>query len=1651
MNEFHLLVNSLDDRLARLVVKDINMYPRSMQGMAQALFDLWKALIQSCSGTHLEDRVFRMRNALVFDPRKSIDDYIESVENYIIAHSTLIGKTTIGNREACFILREGLKRSHPRLYLDVCEKMDLDFLGLCVHIRSKATLYSELGLIPQVPLHDTPDIFFGSFKKPQTKGKGKGKGLPTVPPKLEPPSDHCWRCWSSDHPSWLCESTTITQFKNRCKVCGKKAHTSDHCPHAKNVTCTSCSKQHYYWMCPDFDCKSKLLKIGDNSSTQARTSSPVPGRSKQVGVIQLMSTISPSHYEFTISTAPLTRGVGKFDSESLNLLNTTDMTPTIPVASVPPTVLDCGFVCSNGTTQVRCLFDDGCDVDLLSEETLQDMLQVGYRLKLSELKDFETESIRLGDNHKIKVTRYGSTILCIPLANGQVWRGKVNFLVCPGLIYDYVVSRVTLSLATLNRHYTPGLITEKRPAVLSFNNIGLSSFSPKQFVDENSSPKSEQLSIPESMGSLPHEVPPVSAKPHDSDVFNHTLDLSANVNPTLRQAAISSLIPEVTCSWLNVPSGFSLVRTVKVDSWFCICVVEETGTSKQFYLVDVSDDFYDKLTKPTPTKRNSKWDNIHPKLFELKNSNPGKFSDGISLLNGFFNDGKLHECSPSSSATNFYCVLEPRTRPVFPFITVNKRTAPFLKTTNFSQNSIFSIIQRLRCYQHIETADISDAFMSIRLSDKLSSILVLDLRGVEVTGSPVDFAAFSFMPYGWSAAPCILECCMSDSMKQFKESILLDQIPGLPNRPTPDGAKIGIQSDTVSCDSPYADITGYMDDLTVKEVPFRLDEEKSILESLSPGVVVASDTCLLNPIMENCSTRNLNCKPSKIERITCSKTSDALGTHFFEYGSKMSYKKYHLLTHFPANLTYRNLLAYLAQLAPVVPELVPEFRLIQRNVLQKVIGLEVSSHYKSRNIKPQNASKTLRDEVWNTEVSPKLFSFATVFHHLCCSTYDSDFFVYRGLDLTLPISIYCDASSTCIGYYTMQNDRILWYNQNLVSKLSSSAIHINSKESLSIAYSLIDFVNRFRVANVKIPKVTVFNDSKTAVSIFRNLRVNSTASSDCIQRGLLTKIITHCTLILGEDFLRHHCSFVLISGTSNPADKLTRDSLTSDCLKYCESLCTDFENAELDTAPAPVSSTNFLLFNFCNFEPVSSLPLTPLTILRDTFSKTELVKYFNTDPTLPVLVKNFYILKLLFNFWKANKDSTSNFVSNFYIFAIDSYISELKSLRENCKSLYGHHIENFIVYRCSPESFTNSSECGRQLVLPEQNQPLKLFVAKRCHEISVHGKLHTTYSTMWRTFWCQKMKNICKKVCNDCEYCEILTTTKRSPYPSDIVREIPLNCFHSVSADLYGPLPLTKNQQVSEILLKTTKSTCPIPRFILTIYCFFSRFTTAIPVITSPSNGATAAAVRLAFLQFFSDKGYPNTLKIDNGSNLVTLTPWFEKCGITVIVLPPYTPYQNGGNERSHRELNKAIRLSVASGKSDWYQDLFDKILTLNTSKSNCPFSPAELVYKFNISLKNFQFVSTQRDLLVPYLSDSRIKSREAMLKKAPSKTTFEIGQFVRKFTPSSKYETTWSVPLKVLKINDDGSLLLSDKTRQNPMNVIPTKSLESTSPSNFW
>ena len=259
---------------------------------------------------------------------------------------------------------------------------------------------------------------------------------------------------------------------------------------------------------------------------------------------------------------------------------------------------------------------------------------------------------------------------------------------------------------------------------------------------------------------------------------------------------------------------------------------------------------------------------------------------------------------------------------------------------------------------------------------------------------------------------------------------------------------------------------------------------------------------------------------------------------------------------------------------------------------------------------------------------------------------------------------------------------------------------------------------------------------------------------------------------------------------------------------------------------------------------------------------------------------------------------------------------------------------------------------GMRIVVPLS---LRERVLELAHE--GHQGIVKTKDRLRSKVWWPNMNAMVERHCKKCLGCQAVTPVTTTPFVKTTT--MPTKPWRDLAADLMGPLPTGEN------LLVTVD--------------YYSRWI-EVDVVRNTSSGSIIRCLE----KHFTRHGIPETLRTDNGSNLVSheMEEFLDELGIKHKRTIPLWPRANGEVERQNKSLLKAMRAAHAEGKP-WQQELQKYLLAYrSTPHTTTGVSPAELLYGRKIRTKMPEFESTEEEEEIPGTTDQQARDQDAERKQ---------------------------------------------------------------------
>ena len=239
---------------------------------------------------------------------------------------------------------------------------------------------------------------------------------------------------------------------------------------------------------------------------------------------------------------------------------------------------------------------------------------------------------------------------------------------------------------------------------------------------------------------------------------------------------------------------------------------------------------------------------------------------------------------------------------------------------------------------------------------------------------------------------------------------------------------------------------------------------------------------------------------------------------------------------------------------------------------------------------------------------------------------------------------------------------------------------------------------------------------------------------------------------------------------------------------------------------------------------------------------------------------------------------------------------------------------------------------GMRIVIPVS---LRERVLELAHE--GHQGIVKTKDRLRSKVWWPNMNIMVERHCKKCLGCQAVTPVATMPPVKTTT--MPTKPWRDLAVDLMGPLP------TGESLLVTVD--------------YYSRW-----IEVDVVRNTTSSAIIRCLENHFTHHGIPETLRTDNGPNLVSheMEEFLDELGIKHKKTISLWPRANGEVERQNKSLLKAMRAAQAERKP-WKRELRKYLLAYrSTPHTTTGVSPAELLYGRKIRTKMPEFEGDEED-----------------------------------------------------------------------------------------
>ena len=316
-----------------------------------------------------------------------------------------------------------------------------------------------------------------------------------------------------------------------------------------------------------------------------------------------------------------------------------------------------------------------------------------------------------------------------------------------------------------------------------------------------------------------------------------------------------------------------------------------------------------------------------------------------------------------------------------------------------------------------------------------------------------------------------------------------------------------------------------------------------------------------------------------------------------------------------------------------------------------------------------------------------------------------------------------------------------------------------------------------------------------------------------------------------------------------------------------------------------------------------------------------------------------------------------------------------------------------------------------QIVVPSTLQHKVLYLAHDA-PLSAHLGTAKTLDRITQYFYWPGINKTVKDYCKSCDLCQKLGKGNRKQIAP--LQPIPLvtKPFSSISIDIVGPLPKSKDTEY---------------RFILTILDLCTHFPEAIPL-----KRHTARDVALGLVTVFSRFGFPDEILSDLGTDFQSelMQIFLHEFKIKQIRTSPYHPMSNGACERFNGTMKSMLSAVCNKYPTTWdvalpwvlfaYREV--PVATLGCSpfellfgrSASGPLSLLKSAWISDVDLNTakqnvIEFITETRDnvkeaidLATTHAQQERVKSKLWYDKKARDKT-YDVGDEVLILLPMAK------------------------------------------------
>lgn len=277
-----------------------------------------------------------------------------------------------------------------------------------------------------------------------------------------------------------------------------------------------------------------------------------------------------------------------------------------------------------------------------------------------------------------------------------------------------------------------------------------------------------------------------------------------------------------------------------------------------------------------------------------------------------------------------------------------------------------------------------------------------------------------------------------------------------------------------------------------------------------------------------------------------------------------------------------------------------------------------------------------------------------------------------------------------------------------------------------------------------------------------------------------------------------------------------------------------------------------------------------------------------------------------------------------------------KLFEYNCEILYVKGKDNVVADSLSriPQIYsiqTIDEEENAEDISEQQ----KIEILKEVHDSKIggHRGINATIEAAREITTWPNMKDFITDYIKKCEKCQY---NKSNFIPKMIMKitDTPMKPLEKICLDLCGPFEISETGN----------------KYLLTIQCLFSKFTTAIGI----PNGESETIAKNLLHHFIFKFGIPDVILTDMGQNFCStiIKNLCKLLGIKKINTSPYRPSSNGSLEKFHHTMKTAIRHYINPKQTNWDEIAQISCFVYNIIKnSTTGYKPVMLMNGRNVEL----------------------------------------------------------------------------------------------------